>query len=262
MKQAASQMILATPPDRFRDAAVFGVPLAHMAYRIGTGPHLFRAKFPVLPRGGLMMIGDDGFDNRGDVQIFLREVMRECLSQNFTGIILDPSQAPAPLLARIITLLEDLTVRRGWRFYLPEAYADYSKIATIMISSAISGGSLRGRLRDAIARYGATRVAVVLKPISEDFYLPASTGSGTPITQEELHRRMDALSPSVFFSHDLCAHYFTYMDRNSGAHFILFDDAGSIRQKISISRKLGIQNFVLVYPEVETMLPEILQEST
>lgn len=38
-------------------------------------------------------------------------------------------------------------------------------------------------------------------------------------------------SPSVFFSQDLCARYFTYT-RNGETHFVLYDDADTLSQKL------------------------------
>ena len=46
-------------------------------------------------------------------------------------------------------------------------------------------------------------------------------------------------------------------DRN-GAHFILFDDASSIRKKLHVARTLDISDALLPYPEVADILPEIL----
>ena len=55
---AKSNLILSAPPDFAKAAQETGLPVAHMAYRIGGGPHLFRANVPVAVRGGLMVIGD------------------------------------------------------------------------------------------------------------------------------------------------------------------------------------------------------------
>ena len=80
------------------------------------------------------------------------------------------------------------------------------------------------------------------------------------MTRAELKARLEELSPSVFFSAELCAHYFTYMSKENGAHFILFDDAGSIRKKLQIARSLGITDAVMPYVQVDDLLPELLAE--
>ena len=49
------------------------------------------------------------------------------------------------------------------------------------------------------------------------------------------------------------------MSRQNGAHFVLFDDAGSIRKKLQVARNLGISSAVLAYPQVDDLLPELLK---
>ena len=68
--------------------------------------------------------------------------------------------------------------------------------------------------------------------VAEDFFLPSPTGSGVPLSRRELEEKLEQLHPSVFFSHELCARYFTYMSRESGAHFVLFDDRDTLRKKL------------------------------
>ena len=92
----------------------------------------------------------------------------------------------------------------------------------------------------------------------QDFFLPSPTGQGVPMTGEELEKKMEELSPSVFFSNELCAHYFTYMSPKTGAHFVLFDDAGSIRKKLQLARSLDIGYAVLSYPDTSDLLLQIL----
>ena len=65
----------------------------------------------------------------------------------------------------------------------------------------------------------------------------------------------------MFSSRDLCAHYFTYMSRSTGAHFVLFDDAESLRQKRALAQEVGIRQFFLLYPEVADLLPALLGAS-
>ena len=63
--QTSMKLLLTAPPDQCRAALRFGLPVAHVAYRVGGGPHLFRASIPVSVRGGLMVIDNTGFDGRG-----------------------------------------------------------------------------------------------------------------------------------------------------------------------------------------------------
>ncbi len=50
--QTNLNLILTAPPDQTRAAQRFGLPVAHVAYRVGGGPHLFRASLPVPIRAG------------------------------------------------------------------------------------------------------------------------------------------------------------------------------------------------------------------
>ena len=71
-----------------------------------------------------------------------------------------------------------------------------------------------------------------------------------PLTREELRQRLEERAPSVFFSSELCAHYFTYMSRESGAHFVLFDDGATLRRKLEAAQSLDIRTVLAPWPEI------------
>ncbi len=119
----------------------------------------------------------------------------------------------------------------------------------VMIPSALSGGSLSLRLEEARERFGRDRVALALEKAAEDFFLPSPTGSGVSLTREQLQERLEQLRPSVFFSNDLCARYFTYMSRENGAHFVLFDDGDTLRRKMDVARQAGVHTFLAPWSE-------------
>ena len=77
--------------------------------------------------------------------------------------------------------------------------------------------------------------------------------------KQELNALLEERRPSVFFSNELCAHYFTYMSRENGAHFVLFDDAGSIRKKLLTAQALGIDRAVLSYPQTADLLGDVVR---
>ncbi len=253
-----SRLILTAPPSAVRDAASYGLPIGHMAYRVGAGAHLLRANIPINLRGGLMVVDGGGFDGRGDAGAFCQQVIRECSARSFDGVILDLEGRPHPLLGQIVNRLGAQLARRGWPLYVTEEYAGFSAQARVIIPSALSGGSLSKRLSEAIDRFGPERVALGVQRTAEDFTLPSPGGGGVPLSQEELSRRIASRGASVYFSDELCAHYFTYMSRQSGAHFVLFDNAGSIRKKIQTARSLGLCACILAWPEVKDILRQIL----
>ena len=251
------QLILAAPPEDVTAAQAHGLTLAHMAYRVGGGPHLFRSSQPNPPRGGLMYIDDGGFDGRGTPDAFCQEVVRECAARGFGGVIC-AFDRKLPLLSAVVEQLGPMLVRQGRSFYVSEPYGRCTATGRVLIPTALSGGSLRQRLGEAVERYGAGRVALAVERTAADFFLPSPDGQGRPLTREELKARLEERSPSVFFSDELCARYFTYMNRQSGAHFVLFDDAGSIRKKLRLAEALGIDRALLCWPEVSDLMGDIL----
>ena len=52
------------------------------------------------------------------------------------------------------------------------------------------------------------------------------------------------------------AKYFTY-SAGSGTHFVLFDDAETLRQKVRLAQGLGIQTAFLMFPEMSDLVPEL-----
>ena len=150
--QTSIKLLLTAPPDQCRAALRFGLPVAHVAYRVGGGPHLFRASIPVSVRGGLMVIDNTGFDGRGEAGPFCQEVLRECMARGYDGILCDFEGHPLQVLAQAVRTLGELTKKRGWPLYVTEAYAPFSDFAIALIPSALSGGSLQQRLQEAVER--------------------------------------------------------------------------------------------------------------
>lgn len=252
-------LILAVGPGQVSAAGGWGLPLAHLAYRVGGGPHLFRANSPVAPRGGLLVMEADRFQGLGESEPFCNEVFRECAARKFTGVVCRFRGRALPLLGEIAGKLAELCSGRGLSCYVTETYGAAAPEAKVLISTAISGGSLQNRLEEAQGKFGPGRVVLWVERAAEDFLLPSPGGAGAPLTPEELTRRRMEHGPSVFFSDELCAHYFTYMAGERG-HFVLFDDAGSIRKKLRIAGRLGIQTAFLPYESTVDLLPNLLEK--
>lgn len=251
-------LILTTPPDRLAQARQTGLTLGHMAYRVGRGPHLYRAGDRTPLRGGLMVVDVRGFDGQGDPSALCQQLLRECSARSFSGIICDFEGAPLPMLERMLARLDDLTARRGLCLYVPEVYGHRTRRARVLISSALSGGSLTGRLEQAALTFGGwERLALGVERVAEDFPLPSPTGCGQPLSREELSQLMKQRTPNVFFSGELCSRYFTYVSRESGAHFVLFDDGSTIRKKLQLAYQLGIRKAVVALPEVDDVLHQL-----
>ncbi len=253
---AADTFLITVPPGQARALQGWDVTPAHLAYRMGRGPHLFRAGGNP-PRGGLMVVGAQGPDGGGGSQSFCQEVVRECQARGFSGAVLD-FDLGRPLVVGSAAPGDDSFARRGWALYVPEHYGATTSRARVMIPSALSGGSLARRLSEAQERFQG-RAVLALQVSAEDFFLPSPTGSGAPLTREELDALRERLRPAVFFSADLCARYFTYMDRETGAHFVLFDDGDTLHRKLEVARQAGISVFLAPWQEIELWAEGLLR---
>lgn len=259
MTHPSPRQFLLTPPQDLEAARAFGLPLALMAWQLDGQGRLTHAPLPPQAQGGLMLVGASlDLSPAADPRPGAREILAQCRNRGFAGVVLDLEQPPTPYLAQLIRLVEEGLAQRQGALFLPETYANFSRRAGLYLTSALSGGSLRRRLEEAVAQYGARRLVLCLRRAREDFYLPAVKGVGHPISQGELERLRRQLEPSVFFSPDLCARYFTYMSRETGAHFVLFDDGETLAKKRALALELGITRFFLLYPEVEEWLPQLL----
>ena len=258
MTHASLRQFLLTPPQQLSQARTWGLPIGHMAYRLDEEGQLRQAPLPAEVQGGLMLVGADQSPvGRSDPRRAVREILSVCQARRFGGVILDLEQPPTRFLAQLIQGLEEGLSLRKRTLFLPEAYGNYARRATLYLSSALSGGSLRQRLERAADTYGAQRLVLCLHRARDDFFLPSVKGRGRPISQEKLDQLLRRMHPYVFFSQDLCAHYFTYMSRETGAHFVLFDDAESLVKKRAIAQEAGITRFFLLYPEVADFLPAL-----
>jgi hypothetical protein len=205
-----------------------------------------------------MVLDDRGFDGWGRAGPLCQAVVRECEARRFSGAVLD-LEGRTPPLEQIVRQLDGLFARRGWQLYVPEVYGRSTEQAQVMIPSALSGGSLEARLEEASARFGHGRIALALQRVAEDFRLPSPTGSGTPLTREVLAEQMARLRPTVFFSRELCARYYTYVSRDGGVHFVLFDDGQTLARKMEVGRAAGVTAFLIPWAEAEGCAHQFLE---
>ncbi len=197
-----------------------------------------------------MGIDSTDFSGGGNPEKFCQEVIRECSSRNFRGVVCDFEDGRHGVLERAISMLGEGLSRRNWTLYVPEQYGHCSPHARVMISSALSGGSLRLRLEEAMERYQG-RVVLAVERLSEDFILQSPTGAGTTLSPEGLDTLMERLHPSTFYSAELCARYFTYMGRDGTVHFVLFDDRETMSRKIQMAEEMGLVAVVAAWDEIE-----------
>lgn len=249
---------LLVPPQHQADAARYGLSTAHPAYRVGGGPHLFRTRLSTPLRGGIMVLDHQGFDGGGKAEFFCQEVVRECAARSFQGLFCDFEGPVCPVLAQAVSIWAPTFRKRGWSLYVPRTYAAGVPDAKVVIPTALSGGSLRHHLREAVDAYGLERVVLGLEWSREDFTLPAKSGAGAPLSPAELTALLQKRRPNVYFSAELCAHYFTYMPTGGSPHFVLYDNAFSMEKKLRLAAEMGITEGFLPYPDDPSYLSALL----
>lgn len=252
------QIYLAVTPSEAQEAARFRCSLAHVAYCIGPDSTLLRQNLLLQTRGGLLSVTDRDAPFIASPEQLAAAALRECGRRGYGGVLLDFEQPPAPdQLAFAQALAKRLAPRP---LYVPEGYASVPG-AVSLVCTALSGGSFVQYLQEtAAARGGPGTLALDVQRLRMDFPLPARSGEGRPLSQQEFQALMDRESPAVFFSQDLCARYFTYT-REGETHFVLFDDAETLQQKLRAGSAMGFSAAFLMYPEVRDLLPRLFPGS-
>ena len=245
---------LAITPGEAQQLASCPVPLVHIAYAIDEGGMLARCSLKGGVCGGLMGLSDRCKKTLPRTQALVRTILRECEVRQFDGVFADFESPPLPDRAPFLDQLGAALSQRGKQLYAPLSVPS----GCVLVSTAISGGSLREMLCQARSRYGAERTALDVQRLIMDFPLPCMSGQGRPMPLEELHTFRKRRDISVFYSRELGAHYFTHR-LDGETHFVLFDDAQSLRAKLSLGEQLGLTAAFLMYPEVRDLLPEVLR---
>lgn len=244
------QVYLAVTPKEEQEVCRRVRRLAHVAYRIGKGT-LLRQELGGNVRGGLLSLSDRDAPFIPNPEQLAAAILRECGQRGYSGVVADFELPPT---TDRITLLRTLAKRCNQNFQLLVPQGCSVPGATILINTAVSGGSLSQHLREAIVQY--PNAALDLQRLMMDFTLPAPTGEGRPLSLEELTTLRKRLGPSVFFSPELCARYFTYM-QGGQAHFVLYDDAETMQQKMKLAKEMGYRMALVMYPEVSDLMGQL-----
>ena len=109
---ATDIFLIPIPPQQLRNIQGWSAQPAHLTYRVGRGPHLFRAGGSVPLRGGVMVVDGQGYDGAGPVGPFCQEVVSECSVRGFSGAVLDFDRRLPPL-EQLAGQLDRLFAQRG-----------------------------------------------------------------------------------------------------------------------------------------------------
>lgn len=251
------QLYLAATPDRLAAARQCTCRMAYVAYRVGADGHLHGTPLPPALEGGLMVLGETEASRFDLPDTLCREILRSCLRRCFSGIVLDFPLRADPQRISFTRQLERWAAQYRRRLYVPECYAVHLPDSKVLLCTALTHGRLQQRLEEAAAQYTPQRIALDLQRLAMDFPLPAPNGQGTPLSPAELQQR--CRGQNIYFSEDLCAHYFT-QQQYGRTHFVLFDDAHTLRRKMALAQQVGIEEAFLMLPEVDDLLETLFEK--
>jgi len=241
------ELITIHTPESVGAAASLPGKSAFMIYRTDAEGRLTRAEGVSVPRGSLMGV----FLERASSSL-AADVLAEAESAGASGVLFDAEGALSPeASAAVRRCAEKLPV------YLPAALKADAPGAYRLVETAVTGGSLRKKLLDAVAAVGSARVFLDIERLRMDFTLPHQSERGRSLTPEALRALYARRAAGPHFSPDLCAWYFRCRD-GAGTRFVLYDDLYSVRQKLSLASSLGIGGAFLYYRETEDFIRPLL----
>ncbi len=245
------RLVIAAEPGDLEEVLSLKTQLAHIAYRVGEDGCLYRAEGASKISGGIMVIGSDLSEQRiGDRLVY--EIITECKTRKFTGVLVnfENRELLEPLAKELNSL--NLTL------YVHEEMGYEYENATVLVSSAISGGTLKRRLSEAAEHFGPERILLDVEPVFRNFLLPAPDGEGKILSFDEFSELSDKYSSAAFYSPELCCNYFTYSEKGN-THFVLYDTAGTLKKKLQLAESLKINKAILVYSESKNLLMRLLE---
>ena len=214
-------------------AAAQGMQVLHLCLGLSENGALERRQLPAMQRGCFLGLCDPprGLRLCSPERLAL-DLAFEAKRVNAPGVFADFERETAQTLA-LLRAFDEALAEDGIPLYVPVNIGRDLEHAVLTVSTALSGGSLTAYFSSLQGIYGAHRVAAFLQPVSQDFTLPSASPDGKPLSAAARAALLAETGAQVFFSHELCARYFTYTDREGAAHFVLFDDADTLAAKLA-----------------------------
>ncbi|MBO6010695.1 MAG: hypothetical protein J6P71_02720 [Oscillospiraceae bacterium] len=223
------RLYLAASPAELPEALKWGLPIAHLAYRMAGGVLLRDAAFDAV--GGMMALrvsGEASADVAGDV-------LRECRVRSFGGVLLESSDgSPLGPFAEALGAKLPLRYGRGGRSYGAFMPTDVYK------------ESFAAWVRERAGKkpYRATAdLSVGYRLYSP----PCPEGKFERLARSEAVKLLGQAGRS-FFSEKLCVNY-AVVSSGGKPRFLLFDTPESVAAKIRALKAAGIESAVLLYSE-------------
>lgn len=233
----------------------YGFFPALLAYRISPQLQLLRSCPPVSLAKGLMVLSVRDPLPTADPYPLCCQIVQECRMRGAAGVLADWEELSPPLW-RLTQYLSQELPRFGLQLFVPEGCGSLSEQSRVLISSALSGGTLETRLREALSRWGSQRTALALERVQKDFILPCPDGQGRELDTNALQTFIRQRRPSIYWSEEYRARYFTYHD-GARVHFVLFDDGPTLVKKLELAKQLGIRHIIVPWREISGQGTEV-----
>ena len=166
-------------------------------------------------------------------------------SRSCQGIL---AEFARPALSDTVAALDQYAARLHLSCIIPLSQQQHAPNSLYLVDTAISGGSLKQRLSHLIEQYGTDRLVIQLVRSCAAFPIPSADADGIPLRSSDITILCQAYGAVPFFSHELCAKYFTYTDEKQ-PHFVLFDDRETLRAKRELLDSLGLTRQILSFPD-------------
>lgn len=131
---------------------------------------------------------------------------------------------------RLLALAEQF----GPRLLIPEVWSQVLPQTGVLVSSALSGGTMAQRLAEAAESY-PHRCWLLLEPMAMEFPLPCPTGNGVQMTTIDCDKQ--------FYSEALCCQYAHFV-RNQQGFVVLWDTEKTLQQKKELAKEAGFLGYV------------------
>lgn len=245
--QYTKKLVIVCAGKDTKRAIQHNIKLLQLCIGVGKNMTLKRLYIPAKTKNDILGISDMGITN-GNINACADAIIYEVVNNKFSGIFADFERDDKAVLS-LASKLDELCKKYNIDFFVPVQCSCAVIHACIVVQSALSGGILEEYINKICEDY-PNRTAVSIRPVSTDFTLPAQKSEGNPISKSQRQLLIQKYSSGVFFSRELCAKYFTYMDELERGHFVLFDDESTIFAKLERLNALNIKNIFAVYPDI------------
>lgn len=242
-----SQIILVSSASQSAAAAQTGKPLLRFGLALDASGVLQRTIAHTRSADDILCLSDFGVSapiSRDTVQRLLQEAA-------YCGGIFADFERNSIYLDDFLKELDTACRAASLSLFVPYTKISCAPNAFAVVPGAASGGSLQEELEQGMQKHHG-RIAVSFQALRRRFILPSADPNGEELTQEELSTALKKSGAHSFFSQELCANYFTYMEGSSGV-FVLYDTDESLQMRLQLIRDIGVPYIFAEWPDCEAL---------